>query len=334
MSQQLGNLPSATNTLSKVAPAKPMADTDGRVDDLMRVTTPENISFQYEVVGPFRRLYAYIIDLLLVLGVCAGIAFVLWMLFVFALVPLAQYMGVAGILDELAGMSSGLVFIAFFLIVWFYGAFWETYYNGRTIGKMSAGIRVITVDGHAIDGVQATLRNFFRGVDVMPWITMPMLFENNLIPAFWALPTCVFGLVVMAVSPRFQRLGDLVANTVVVNEDKKPVPDLEMFEDDRVARLAELIPESFFVSPSLARAIADYAEHRRRLNYQRASEIASYLARPLLDRFGLAADTDHDLFLCSLYYKVFMHREDDDLDGGHMVPETAAADTTVGVPVP
>lgn len=332
MSQQLGKLPSATNTLSKVAPAKPMADTEGRVDDLMRVTTPENISFQYEVVGPFRRLFAYIIDLLLVLGVCAGLAFMLWMLFVFALVPLAQFMGVAGILDELAGMSSGLVFISFFLIVWFYGAYWETNYNGRTIGKMSAGIRVITVEGHAIDGVQATLRNFFRFADLMPMITLPMLFENNLIPAM-ALPTCVFGLVVMAISPRFQRLGDLVANTVVVNEDKKPMPDLEMFEDDRVARLAELIPESFFVSPSLARAIADYAEHRRRLNYQRASEIASYLAVPLLDRFGLAADTDHDLFLCSLYYKVFMQREDDELEDGSAVPETAAASSTVGVPV-
>lgn len=137
----------------------------------------------------------------------------------------------------------------------------------------------------------------------------------------------------MAVSPRFQRLGDLVANTVVVNEAKKPMPDLEVFEDERVSRLAELIPESFFVSPSLARAIADYAEHRRRLNYQRASEIASYLAVPLLDRFGLATDTDHDLFLCSLYYKVFMQRENDDSEVGEETRVNQSSSPSAGVSV-
>ena len=47
----------------------------------------------------------------------------------------------------------------------------ETYYNGRTFGKMTAGLRVISTDGQAIDGVQATLRNFFRWIDLMPVVT-------------------------------------------------------------------------------------------------------------------------------------------------------------------
>ena len=52
----------------------------------------------------------------------------------------------------------------------------------------------------------------------------------------------------MTLTRKFQRLGDLVANTVVVNEDKGIQPQLATFEDERVPRLAEEIPTSFVVS--------------------------------------------------------------------------------------
>jgi hypothetical protein len=34
--------------------------------------------------------------------------------------------------------------------------------------------------------------------------------------------------------------------------------------------------------------------------------VASHLAQPLLERFGLPADTSYDLLLCALYYRTFI----------------------------
>ena len=65
-----------------------------------------------------------------------------------------------------AGVVFGLVLVGFFVVYWFYGAYMETRVNGQALGKRLCGIRVISVDGHAIDGVQATLRNFFRFLDI------------------------------------------------------------------------------------------------------------------------------------------------------------------------
>ena len=276
------------------------------MDNVLRVTTPENIAFEYRLAGPFRRIFAYLLDLLVSLGGYWGVILILYLLVIWALLPLAIALGLEGPLETFLGIVAGLLTIGYFVVYWFYGAYAETYFNGRTVGKAVARMRVITVDGHAIDGVQATLRNFFRLLDIMPFVPLASLFDSSEIPPQIVLPTCLFGLVIMALNRRYQRLGDLVANTVVITEERQRRPDLEQFEDPRVPALAELIPDSLVVPPSLARAVADYAENRHALNTQRSREIASYVSRPLLSIIGLPADTDPDLLLCALYRKIFL----------------------------
>ena len=274
----------------------------------MRIRTPENISFHYEVAGPFRRLWAYLLDVLIAVVGYWFLIFLCWMLFAFAIGPLIEYMGLSGIFDEIGGVLIGFVMIGQFLTFWFYGAYFETYFNGATLGKSILNLRVITVHGHAVDGTSAVLRNFFRLIDLFPMVPMSAILEIPEAGGF-ALPTGIFGLIVMTMNRRYQRLGDLVANTVVVNEERSRRPQLEDFTDPRVPKLAELIPASFFVSPSLARSLADYVDNRRTLNYQRSSEIANFVAVPLIERFGMPADTDGDLLLCALYFKVFVQQE-------------------------
>ena len=51
-----------------------------QIDSTIDVVTPENIAFQYQAAGPFRRLPAYLIDFLIRLAVvvlvfCAGAFF-------------------------------------------------------------------------------------------------------------------------------------------------------------------------------------------------------------------------------------------------------------------
>lgn len=287
----------------------PSSRRENRVlDTTMKVTTPENISFHYQITGPFRRVFAYGLDLLFSLGGYFGLVFLVYMLFLFAILPLAGMVGGAPLVEAVMGVLAGLISIGYFLVYWFYGAYMETYFNGQTLGKRITNMRVISTDGHAIDGVQATLRNFFRLLDIMPFVSFTVLFQlEEQFPG--GLPTCLIGLVIMTFSKNFQRVGDLVAGTVVVTEEQKRRPNLATFLDDRVPQLAELIPTSFVAPPSMSRVIAEYVDQRKYLPFQRASEIASHLAVPLMEKLGIQSDTDHDLFLCAFYYKTFVSSE-------------------------
>ena len=294
----------------------------------MDVTTPENIAFHYQIAGPFRRILAYLIDVAISLGSYFAVVILIYLLFIFAIVPLAAYLGGTGIVTAIGGILAGMVSIGYFIVYWFYGAYMETYFNGQTLGKRFTKMRVISTDGHAIDGVQATLRNFMRLLDLMPMVSFSALFSLDE-PTGVFFPTCQFGLVVMSFSRRYQRVGDLVANTVVVNEELKQLPDLATFMDARVPKLAELIPTSYVVPASMARAVADYVDQRKYLPFQRASEIASYVAAPLIEQFSIPSDTDHDLFLCALYYKTFISAqatEDDEAPLPAAVPGSSQPD--------
>ena len=281
------------------------------LDTTMQVTTPENISFHYQLAGPFRRIFSYFLDIVISLGAYSILCVAISICFAVLAIP-AAYFGASELLEALRGILSGLTAVGWFIIYWFYGAYMEAQFNGQTLGKRIAKMRVITTDGHAIDGVQATLRNFFRLLDVMPMVSIGALFmieptdsEFDQILYLPLIPTCLFGLIVMTINRRYQRVGDLVANTVVVNEEQNRLPSLASFVDQRVPQLAELIPTSFVVPATMAKTIAQYVDRRRFLLPQRASEIASHLAKPLLEKFGIPPDTDHDLFLCALYHKTF-----------------------------
>ena len=279
--------------------------TYNQVDNSFRLTTPENISFEYQLAGPFRRVLPYLLDIIVVLVGYAALVFLI-VLLVSLIGSLFALVGIYDVAEFIFAILSGMIPIGWFVTYWFYSAYAETYYNGRTVGKLVANLRVLSTDGHAIDGAQAMLRNLFRLIDVMPMISIGALLEISEIPPQVGLPTGVLGLIAMSISPKFQRLGDLVAGTMVVTEDTSQDPHVQTFADSRVPQLAELIPSSFYVSNSLGKAVAAYAERREQLGIARSGEIAAKLAGTLCEEFGLPADTDPDLLICSLYYKIFV----------------------------
>ena len=69
--------------------------------------------------------------------------------------------------------------------------------HGQTLGKRALGLVVVTEDGDPIGYGDALVRNVFRVVDALP--------------AFFLL-----GAAVILVTERGQRVGDLVADTIVV----------------------------------------------------------------------------------------------------------------------
>lgn len=264
------------------------------LDLTVAVTTPENISFEYQIAGPFRRLPAMILD----------IAF-RWMI-VIVVILIAVFSGFFAIFPRsgvflAVGMNLGI-----FALSWFYGLFFEIVWNGQTPGKRAMNLRVVSVDGRPINGAQATIRNFLRVADFFPYVSLEALFpESGLM-----IPTLLVSLLCMIFTRRFQRVGDLAAGTMVVIDERGWQTKKVSITDTRVASLAEYVPANFQMTRSMAKTIALYMERRPQMSKPRQQQVAMILASPLMERFGFRNDTSADLLLSALYFREFYNEVD------------------------
>ena len=163
------------------------------LDTDVAIEAPEHIVFSYRVAGPGRRAIAYLIDLVL----CYGSVCVFSVIVLFALGGAGAF---SGAVEGLSGLGIGLILLALFAAQWIYFAAWEGV-TGRTPGKSALRLRVVTTTGRPINFTDAVLRNTLRAADALP-------------------NAYVVGLACMALTRRFQRLGDLVAGTMVIIEAK------------------------------------------------------------------------------------------------------------------
>jgi hypothetical protein len=184
---------------------------------------------------------------------------------------------------------------------WFYGGFFEAYWNGQTPGKRVLGLRVVCIDGQPINGVQAVLRNILRAADALPVVPLP----GSELPVP-VLPLFQVGLLTPLLNERYQRLGDLVCGTMVVVEEKQFGAAMIQMKDPAAVQLAAQLPANLQVSRSLGRALTKYVSRRAMFSHERRSEIARRLAETLIRQFSLPPQTNYDLLLCALYYRAFI----------------------------
>ncbi|HYV45669.1 MAG TPA: RDD family protein [Myxococcaceae bacterium] len=165
------------------------------LDGVHRVLTPEYVEFDFVLAGLMSRFLAWAIDLLIILGL-----------------TLATAMLVSNVFALFPGLGQAVMFVAFFLIDWGYGICTETFWSGQTVGKRALGLRVIQQSGVRIGFLQAVLRNLARLVDRQPAIFLvgPGLY--------------LLGGAVAVFSGSGQRLGDMVAGTVVIRERRTRLP--------------------------------------------------------------------------------------------------------------
>lgn len=270
------------------------------LDTTIEVITPENIAFDYQLAGPFRRLPAYAIDVVF-----------RWLLIFLILVP----MYLSGIFLSFFGFGPFLLaatFLIYFVISWFYGTLMETYFNGRTVGKWVTGIRVIEVDGRPVTGRGALLRNLLRIADLAPMYAISNISEGA--PPIYMIPTGLVGLFTMMLTRRMQRLGDLAAGTMVVIDEKRWRLPIEDVDDARVPALATYLPADYRISRTMARTLAVYVERRSMMSPARRREVARHLIDPILDQIGFRAEIDPDLMMYTLYYQAFLRPNADQYD--------------------
>ncbi|MBS0209622.1 MAG: RDD family protein [Planctomycetes bacterium] len=266
-----------------------MADAAEQLDTSIEIVTPENIAFEYQLAGPFHRLWAYLFDLI------TRVVFMVVVLFALA-------MTVAPFGEWLFSLAFGWYLAAWFILEWFVTGAFEALWNGQTPGKRICHLRVLSIEGQPINAWQAMLRNFLRFADAMPLLGYGLA-EASL----WGkLGLFMTGLGAAASSRRFQRLGDLAADTMVVYEPRATQAGVIRITEPAALKLAAQLPANIVVNRSLSRALSRYVARRTRFSWQRRCEIAWHLAEPLREKYGLPPTTNPDLLLCAIYHRAFI----------------------------
>ena len=107
------------------------------------------------------------------------------------------------------GLQAALVILLLVVVFLGYPITLETLTRGRTLGKMALGLRVVRDDGGPLGFRQALVRGLFGGLLEKPGLLLGL--------------TAPIGILVMGLSARGKRLGDLAAGTVVLQE-RVPAP--------------------------------------------------------------------------------------------------------------
>lgn len=158
------------------------------------ITTPQNIDLDYELGSLSDRMGGSLID---------GIIKISYVVLVFATMNFWTPRG---------GSSTNTVIIILLALPFiFYNLASELLLNGQTVGKKVMGIKVISLSGEQPSFSQYLNRWVFRLID-------------------FTLTGYMVGVIMVAATERKQRLGDLVAGTVVIKTRQRTELDKTLYE--------------------------------------------------------------------------------------------------------
>jgi uncharacterized RDD family membrane protein YckC len=247
----------------------PRARTQRLIDTDTEVETPEYVRFRYRTAGPVRRFWAWTIDSL--------IRVVLAFVVLFGL-------GLSGILsanDFTEGAAFGAMLVLLFALEWGYFVFFETIWDGKTPGKQALGLRTVKEGGYPIRFVDSVLRNLLRAADFLP-------------------KGYAVGVVVMASDRKFRRLGDRVAGTMVIVEERRQVAAPVLVHPPPTADEIESFAQRPRLSAIELEALELFLRRRSTLGPAREHELAEMIAPSYAKRLGVRY-RDPSRFLALLY---------------------------------
>ena len=191
---------------------------------IIQIATPFNIDIEFEIAAFNKRLLAYLTD------------FFLLVLYMFSIL----YLLYGGF--KVGEGSGGLVMILLVIPTLFYTTASEVLMNGQTIGKKIFNIKVVSLDGGEPTLGQYLLRWFMRFYE-WGFIIFTLFWSNGFTGLLWLIIGGITSIIIIGVSPKSQRLGDIVASTVVVNTKSKLTVDDTIFVNVAQSNYAIKFPE-------------------------------------------------------------------------------------------
>jgi len=245
--------------------------------ETLKIQTPEQVGFRYELAGLGRRAAAFLLD--------TAFRF-LFLVTLFIFLMLISRWGSALISPERLKESSGTWLLALGVLVYAavdlgYFILFEGLWSGQTPGKRLQRLRVIRMDGQPIGWTESAIRNILRAVDMLA--------------GFYPL-----GLIVMFFSHRNQRIGDYASGTVVIIEKRQTVPaGDEAFQVSDKPGVADLEFHLTTLKPEQYRLLKSFLQRRPVLDQEHRKQLARLLAERLRKRWGLprGEGATHEAFL-------------------------------------
>jgi uncharacterized RDD family membrane protein YckC len=231
----------------------------------MRMELPEEVDLQLEVANVGSRSLAILADLAL----CGLVFFI-----VYGLTVLLSRNAATDWLSQLGAnaVEIGLA-VVIFGFQWVYFSLFEWLWNGQTPGKRLLHLRVIKADGAPVGWIDVLLRNVSRPIDTFG-------------------PMGLIGLLMIFVSRKGQRLGDVMARTLVIHETPIDWSIFDQFEPATEPGAGAVALPSIRLSAAQWELLHQYLNRRESL----PAEVRARLAASLYEKLKpLARGTELEL---------------------------------------
>ncbi len=269
-------------TISGPVTTNPQFVPASSLDISLDVETPEQIALSYSIAGIGSRGAAAAIDTLISFAILVALTVILLIA--------ADHMGPR---PAKAPPSSAWVlafyFIAQFVIMWGYYVIFEGIWDGQTPGKRIMKLRVVRDGGFSVTFGASAVRNLLRVVD--------------------AFGVYLVAIVVALMNSSRKRLGDIVAGTFVVKEERaqarsSPLPaavqNRNMFarlNDDEYSVLERYVERRGTLDPGhrdliVAQLATRFAEHLPTATSARGALVRLYESERDARASGVAARSD------------------------------------------
>lgn len=232
-----------------------LSNFDMRFFNRVTLQTPESVELEFTLAGIGNRAYALLIDYI-VSGLIITIFLITWTYFSIQIYSIIE--NLLGNDNQLDQWLIAIPILTSFFIYIGYFVFFEALWQGQTPGKRYVKIRVIRDDGRSISLQQSTLRALLRPID----------------------DTFFIGVFLIILSKREKRIGDYVAGTLVIQEERSFVaatfPLSNQAQDlanqlQLEADLSRMLPEDFAV-------IRQYLQRRQVMTNEAKNQVSKQLA--------------------------------------------------------
>jgi len=230
-----------------------------------RLELPEEIDLHLEVANVGSRTLAILADFAL----CGLVFFIVYNITFLLSRDAAN--------DWLTRFGSNAMTTVLLLVVfgfqWVYFSLFEWMWNGQTPGKRLLHLRVVKADGAPVSWIDVLLRNISRPIDTFG-------------------PLGLIGLVMIFISRKAQRLGDILAGTLVIHETPIDWSIFDSLESESTSAVARSPAPSIHLTSEQWEILRRYLNRRDEL----PAEVRESLAASLYETLKpLAKGTDLEL---------------------------------------
>jgi len=170
-------------------------------EETLIIETPERVPLHFALASIGNRFLACAVD--------HTIQTIALILVYIGLIFIANFGNFSAKIFDAPKWVIAVLLIFIFLIMSGYFVFFEWLWNGQTPGKRWLKLRVIREDGRPITFFESAVRNLLRTFDMM-------------LAPFYSI-----GLISVFITEKDQRVGDLIAGTVVVREREAEAPTFD-----------------------------------------------------------------------------------------------------------